>query len=143
MRKEQREVLYNYLLLIAALALPMAAFYLFATWVLSLCSVLSIGLIWLVARRTRLKEDDAKSGVRLHLRIQRWVLLVILLGGIFSALQVFLAGEQLRGRFNFTTFLWALTWLLWSACAVLSVGGCAALLIRSKAPDSRRVQRRA
>lgn len=133
MPEDQNAVRNNYYLLVAALLLPMAAFYLLPAWALSICSVVSIGLIWCAARGSRLHAGEATSANRRHLRIQRWVILMILLGGILGSLQVFLAGEQLRARFSFSAALWLLTWVLWIGCAALSIGGCISLLVRKQA----------
>jgi hypothetical protein len=135
MPEDQNAVLKNYLLLIAALMLPMMAFYLMPAWALSICSIISIGLIWLVARGSRLHAGEARNGNRKHLQVQRWVILIILLGGILGSLQVFLAGEQLRARFSFAASLWFLTWVLWIGCASMAIGGCISLLYR-KQPGS-------
>jgi peptidoglycan biosynthesis protein MviN/MurJ (putative lipid II flippase) len=132
MDTDLKEALRNYAILVFALALPMFAFHFLPQILLSVSSLISVGFVLLIAYYTRLRDEaEAVPAVR-HLRIQRWVLLLILLGGILSALQVVLAGEQLRSRFNFTSLVWLLAWLAWGASVVLTLQGIAGVYVENR-----------
>jgi hypothetical protein len=121
----------NYIGLLVAVALPVLGFYIFVLpgFLTSLAAFISLGIPVLVAASLSyaIREPEDRS-VTMHVRNQKWILLIFVLGGLLSSLHFFLFFEQFRLRLDISTPLHIATSILWLAVVLMIIAGIASAI---------------
>jgi hypothetical protein len=123
--------LLNYLCLVLAMLLPNVGFYALPLQhvTISLSAWLAVGLSLAVALRLVGMAPERIGYLRKHARIQTWVLLMIIMGGIMDSFRVLLHFDQFRQRLDIGSVLQVLMVGVWLFAAWLVLRGLVALLL--------------